>query len=680
MDAEEKGNYELAKKEIKKAGNYIKTDEVEQKLKIYDNEIAKKNWQRVFFLINAAIILIIILSIIRNRQRVELIAKLPPLISELIANSKYEEAFKNYEKYRDIGGNPANFSREELFTIFDAVGKTLELVEENIPNQYLLHYAVALAKAGKLKEAMIMLKNGELIRSLRNPAEIEEVADIYVIMKKERELPKLIVEMELRPDFFTQIANKFYKEKRYELSISILESKIEMGNERYVLSDSDWKLYFNLYAAVDKVHEINPEKVPPQYRTLIIEAMMKKGNLKQAKRVLAEIPKETWEFEEYKIAMKLYILMDMYEFAEEIFNEIKAENTLKQAPEIYYEFARFCEDAGKLKPALDMYKEFIRQNIIYEDVEERYVKVRDLIESGEADMQKAKIKMAGGKTVAIDKEKGDEQAIGGKYVMVKLIGEGGMGQVFEGYDIKMKNKKVAIKQMKAELRIDPVAKQNFLREANSVAVLHHPNIVDIYSIEEQGDNIYLIFEFVEGLTLEKHLQKYGKLSIRSSFKLLLQVLAALEYAHENRIMHLDLKPSNIMYNERYAKVMDFGIARRVKDTIASTMGQSISVIAGTLAYMSPEQHRGKGVDERSDIYSLGITMYEAVAGVKPYPGIDYYTQKIGKMHTPLLEIVPEIPKEYEALIMKCMEPDKEARYQSVKEILKDVENLKLETT
>jgi len=270
-----------------------------------------------------------------------------------------------------------------------------------------------------------------------------------------------------------------------------------------------------------------------------------------------------------------------------------------------------------------------------------------------------------------------------KYELLKEIGRGGMGIVYEAMNKEI-NKRVAIKKMRDELAINPRNKERFLEEARRVAQLHHQNIVDIYDMFEQDNIVYIVFEYVDGNTVEEILNKKMKLSLEDTKKITLSVCEALNFAHSQRVVHRDIKPSNIMIvnppvspfdkggiQEGFVKVMDFGIAREAKNTILRLTGKDTS---GAPSYMSPEQHMGN-YDERSDIYSLGITIYEMLTGDLPFKGPDFLVQKERMAYRPIKELIPEIPELVNEIINKCLQANKEDRYKTVKELSNDIKKI-----
>ncbi len=204
--------------------------------------------------------------------------------------------------------------------------------------------------------------------------------------------------------------------------------------------------------------------------------------------------------------------------------------------------------------------------------------------------------------------------IGERYEIVGKIGSGGMADVYKGKDHKL-NRYVAVKILKPEFREDTKFIKKFQTEAQSAAGLTHPNVVNVYDVGNDGGVYYIVMELIEGITLKEYISKKGKLSIKEATSIAIQVSMGLEAAHSHGIIHRDIKPQNmIISRDGKVKVADFGIARAVS---AQTLN---SAAMGSVHYISPEQVRGGYSDERSDIYSLGITLYEMVTGVVPFDG------------------------------------------------------------
>ena len=257
----------------------------------------------------------------------------------------------------------------------------------------------------------------------------------------------------------------------------------------------------------------------------------------------------------------------------------------------------------------------------------------------------------------------------GKYKIERKLGEGGMGVVYEATDQSL-GRKVAIKKMNEEIKVNEREKQRFLDEARTVALLHHPNIVEIYTIFEEEDNIYLVFEHVDGQTLDMTLDKEARLSFDKARSIIAGTAGALAYAHSKNVVHRDLKLSNIMLStEGGIKVMDFGLARRAMESVARFSNKEV---VGSPAYMAPEQELGTSSVE-SDIYSLGVCLYEALSGVLPFQGPDFHTQKTRLTYQRLSDMLPGLPKGVDELVARCLAPEPANRFRSANEFRQALE-------
>lgn len=252
-----------------------------------------------------------------------------------------------------------------------------------------------------------------------------------------------------------------------------------------------------------------------------------------------------------------------------------------------------------------------------------------------------------------------------QYDFIRQIGEGGMGQVYEAYD-KVLKRKVAIKRVRPELVRSSYIREQFLSEARTLALLRHPDIVEVYTVIESENSLYLVFEYVDGQTLETRLDIDGRILFSQAKEIFKYVCQGLAYAHSQDIIHCDLKPGNIMILENNrAKVMDFGVARKAVDTQTGAR-----TVAGTPAYMAPEQQKGY-MRKQSDVYSLALCFYEALVGQVPWTvkGFDIANKKI----VPPSKLAPFIPPAVDALIENALKEDPNERTQSVTEFWNQLE-------
>ncbi len=255
-----------------------------------------------------------------------------------------------------------------------------------------------------------------------------------------------------------------------------------------------------------------------------------------------------------------------------------------------------------------------------------------------------------------------------QYELVKEIGLGGMGVVYEALDRSLE-RRVAVKKMRDEIRIDPHERRRFVNEAKLVAQLHHPNIVDIYAIIEEGQEVYLVFEFVSGRTLHDQIKSDGPMTLEAARGVLHAASEAVEHAHAAQIVHRDLKPSNIMItDDGRIKVMDFGVARQAKDAI--TKMSMTNTVVGTPPYMAPEQEQGT-VRRESDVYALGVCLYEMLTGHLPFTGggAAMLLNKLNGKHIPPSSRNPALPAALDEVIAKALVPDPEKRYHTPSELV-----------
>lgn len=259
--------------------------------------------------------------------------------------------------------------------------------------------------------------------------------------------------------------------------------------------------------------------------------------------------------------------------------------------------------------------------------------------------------------------------LGKRYEVLSKVGAGGMADVYKGRD-RMLNRYVAIKVLKKEYKEDENFVRKFRSEAQAAAGLMHPNIVNVYDVGEDRGLNYMVMELVEGITLKEYIERKGRLSHKEVISIAIQMCTGIGIAHAADIIHRDIKPQNIIISkDGKVKVTDFGIAK------ATTSNTVSSNAMGSVHYTSPEQARGGFSDQRSDIYSVGITLYEMVTGQVPFDGDSTVSVAIKHLQeeiTPPSELAPDIPYSLEQIILKCTQKNSERRYKNTDELIRDM--------
>jgi len=261
-----------------------------------------------------------------------------------------------------------------------------------------------------------------------------------------------------------------------------------------------------------------------------------------------------------------------------------------------------------------------------------------------------------------------------RYEMQQRIGRGGMADVYLARDVLL-DRLVAIKVLFPEFATDPAFVERFRREAQSAANLNHPNVVSVYDWGRSNNTYFMAMEYVPGRTLADALQSVGAISAQKAAEVGIEVAAALSFAHRNNVVHRDIKPGNILIGSSgQLKVADFGIARALGSPADSGLTQAGAVM-GTAAYLSPEQAQGGQPDPRSDLYSLGIVLYEMVTGRIPFTGetpLAIAYKQVHEQPTPINQIAPEVPRAFEAIVARLLTKDPARRYQTAEAVRDDL--------
>src|SRR2546421_5654781 len=265
------------------------------------------------------------------------------------------------------------------------------------------------------------------------------------------------------------------------------------------------------------------------------------------------------------------------------------------------------------------------------------------------------------------------EVVAGRYELEELVGTGGMSSVFRAQDTLLE-RKVALKILHEQYTSDEDYVERFRREARAVAGLSHPNIVTVIDRGEQDGRQFIVFEYVDGESLKQLVDRTGPLPVAAAVELALQVARALAFAHQQGLVHRDVKPQNVLLNDDgRAKVTDFGIARSLD--VQQGMTQSGTVM-GTSDYIAPEQARGERVDEQTDVYSLGVVLYELLTGEVPFPGDNFVAVAMRHINEPPPSVRvrrPDVPARLDAAIQRAMAKESTDRFASMGEFATELE-------
>jgi serine/threonine-protein kinase len=262
-----------------------------------------------------------------------------------------------------------------------------------------------------------------------------------------------------------------------------------------------------------------------------------------------------------------------------------------------------------------------------------------------------------------------------RYHILEKIGGGGMAIVYKAR-CTLLNRIVAVKVLRPQFAHDEEFVKKFRREAQSSASLSHPNIVGIFDVGQDKSDYFIVMEYIDGMTLKEYIQSKGVLEVKESMKIAKEVAEALAHAHDNSIIHRDIKPHNILLTKNMSvKVTDFGIAKAITGNTLTV--QNTGSVMGSVHYFSPEQAKGSYAGVQSDIYSLGIVMYEMLTGQLPFDGespISIAIKHIQEKVQPIREIKPDIPEDIAKIVEKCLQKNKDIRYNNIRDLLDDIQS------
>ena len=385
-------------------------------------------------------------------------------------------------------------------------------------------------------------------------------------------------------------------------------------------------------------------------------AWLKHKDHDQAIKVLQQVPAEHPDFRKAcAILGEIFRAKGKHPIALKKFQQAIADAELHATNiELFYKLATVYEASGQARAAVEIYESILTADYHFKDVEDRLETTRALAA--------AQTPAGSGQTGSSSGHLSPSRRPG-RYQIQGELGRGGMGIVYQAKDVVL-DRTVALKVLPDALQDNPQALKNFLREAKSAAKLNHPNIVTVYDAGEQDGRYYIAMEYVDGTTLKEIVSKRGAIAAKGAMQVLFQMCEALGYAHDQKVVHRDVKTANTMWTrDKKAKIMDFGLAKILEEVRNHT-----TVVAGTPYYMSPEQTLGKNVDHRTDIYSLGVTIFELVTGTLPFleGNVPYH-----HVHTPPpdpRDLNPDVPAVIAEVINSCLQKDPAARPQGARDI------------
>ncbi len=348
--------------------------------------------------------------------------------------------------------------------------------------------------------------------------------------------------------------------------------------------------------------------------------------------------------------------------AQKLGEAISAAGDLDGAPlELLEQMGDLLQRAGQVERALETFEAIRKRDYHWAGAAERVETLRGLRQSEQrasALATRASARPGAGAGAALGGGGGES-----RYELVSEIGRGGMGVVYEARDRRL-GRTVALKRLPDNLRENPTAVQLFLREARAAAALNHANIVTLFDADQEDGNYYLTMEFLDGLPLDKILKKRGRLTARDCVRLGVQIATGLQYAHERRIVHRDIKTSNLFFTrDRVVKIMDFGLAKMLEE-----VRKAATVIGGTPYYMAPEQAMGENVDHRADLYAFGVTLFELLAGTVPFREGDVTFHHRRSAPPDPRSLAPDLPDAMAELVLHLLEKDPAARPASAAEV------------
>ena len=427
----------------------------------------------------------------------------------------------------------------------------------------------------------------------------------------------------------------------------------------------------DLYRETGDMNGVVRVMVAAQRYSEAAKMLLQQKRANEAYKILESIPEDHDDFRSGAVTMaKMQMTQNRVDAAVSILQRgIRGEPVGPETMELYHMLGTLFEQRGDYQLAIDIYTKVLSEDISYKDASARQQALRGRL----ANTAAAPAPVPGDdgeKTMVVPGTDGDGARGNPRYAITGELGRGGMGVVYKAHDSVL-NREVAYKVLPPDLKNHREVVSKFSQEATALAKLLHQNIVTVFDAGGIGGEYYFVMEYIEGRNLKEVVKGAGPMEISKAVSISRQVAEALNYAHSKNVVHRDIKTSNVMIqDDGNVKLMDFGLAKILEGASSDRTG-----VSGTPYYMSPEQTLGKGIDHRTDIYSLGVMMYELVAGRVPFPSGDVGYHHLHTEPESPRNVNPKIPEALEAIILKAMKKNKEERYGTAAELIEDLDKV-----
>lgn len=395
--------------------------------------------------------------------------------------------------------------------------------------------------------------------------------------------------------------------------------------------------------------------------------LYEQGFYDRALSVFQKVPQNSPHyFSCFEKMMRIYSIKGMKALAREKLEEfLRSSDVTETTVSLFYLLAEIYDEENEFTKSMEIYRTITSSGIKPEKAYSRLEEIKRLM-----DKKSATPPTPSAEPSALDITRTED--FRKKYQIIQEIGRGGMGIVYKARDLFL-DRFVALKILPKAFREDPKAQNRMIKEAKAAGKLNHPNIVTVYEAGFLENILYIAMEFIEGVTLKQLLlSSGGKIPIKLALYIFGQVAKALSYAHSMGVIHGDIKPGNIMWtNNKVVKITDFGLAKALEDI----KGGVTTIVGGTPYYMSPEQVLGTGMDQRSDIYSFGISFYECITGSPPFTDGDIGYHHIHTQPEPPSSRLPSLPKELDRFVLKCIAKKAEDRFNSMDELFEELRRI-----